>query len=238
MTNYMDLSGKIALIGNGLPMLDLATRRGSRLPAGELPWQYSGNVPLLPGDAGLPTLAGGSGTIGINITGAKTVLLEHDKIDGFSGAGISDARTGGGTRLIIRDTIVENNGGAGVAAVAGATNSVVLENVASIGNKYGVAAATGNNVVVSRSVLSASTVAGVEADPGAQVLVDNTEITHNIVAGVQANGTIVLGNSDIAFNTTGITGAATSFGNNRIFGNAAPGTTPTAGAATTDHGQE
>jgi hypothetical protein len=47
-------------------MLDLATRRGSRLPAGELPWQYSGNVPLLPGDAGLPTLAGGSGTLTVH----------------------------------------------------------------------------------------------------------------------------------------------------------------------------
>ncbi len=184
------------------------------------------------------TCPSGCGTTGINIVSAKTVLLQNDKIDGFSGAGISDSRTGGGTRLIVRNTIVENCGGTGIAAVAGATNTVVLENVESVGNNYGVAAATGNNVVVSRSVLSANATAGVEADPGAQVLVDNTEITHNIVVGVQALGTIVLGNSDIAFNSTGISGATTSFGNNRIFGNSAAGTAPTLGATSTDHSQQ
>jgi hypothetical protein len=101
--------------------------------------------------------------------------------------------------------------------VAGATNTVVLEKVVSVGNKYGVAVATGNDVVVSRSVLSDNSVARVEVDSEGEALVDNTEITHNMMAGVQANGTIVLGNSDITLNTTVITGATTWFGNNRIF---------------------
>ena len=33
-----------------------------------------------------------------------------------------------------------------------------------------------------------------------------------------------ISNSEISFNTTGITGATTSFGNNRIFGNICAGT--------------
>ena len=47
-----------------------------------------------------------------------------------------------------------------------------------------------------------------------------------------------ISNNSISFNTTGISGATTSFGNNRIFGNGAPGTVPTLGAASTDHGQQ
>jgi hypothetical protein len=120
---------------------------------------------------------------------------------------------------------------------ATATNNVVLENVHSVSGTFGLATATGNNVLVSRSVMSGNSSAGIEADPGARVLVDNSEITADGI-GVQSFGTISLGNSDIAFNTTGISGATTSFGNNRILANTSAGTAPTLGTATTDHGQE
>lgn len=45
--------------------------------------------------------------------------------------------------------------------------------------------------------------------------------------GILAQGTVRLSDNDIAFNTTGISGATTSFGNNRISGNGWPGTAPT-----------
>jgi hypothetical protein len=57
--------------------------------------------------------------------------------------------------------------------------------------------------------------------------VDNSAISNNVI-GVQANGTVRLSNSDISFNGTGITGTATSYGNNRISGNTSPGSAPTA----------
>ncbi|MGA3311029.1 MAG: right-handed parallel beta-helix repeat-containing protein, partial [Xanthobacteraceae bacterium] len=68
--------------------------------------------------------SGTAGLTGIKITSGATVSIEHVKVMGFSGAGISDARTGGGTKLFVRDTIVENCAGTGIAAVAGATNTV------------------------------------------------------------------------------------------------------------------
>jgi hypothetical protein len=81
-------------------------------------------------------------------------------------------------------------------------NSVVLENVQSLGNGgYGIAVASGSDVVISRSILSGNGIARVEAGPGAQVFVGNTEISHNVSYGIFALGTVTLANSDISFNT-------------------------------------
>jgi hypothetical protein len=68
--------------------------------------------------------------------------------------------------------------------------------------------------------------------------VDNSVISSN-VTGVQANGgsTIRLSNNNIALNGTGISGATTSFGNNRIY--PVVGTAPTpAGVDSHDKGQQ
>jgi hypothetical protein len=178
-----------------------------------------------------------TGLKGISIVAAASVFLEDLMIMEFTQQGISDLRAGSGNRLFVRNTVVRNNTGAGIGAGAGTTSNTILENVHSVGNGFGVAAAIGNHVMVSRSVMSGNATAGVEADTGASVFVDNTAITNN-GTGVNANGTIALANSDIAFNTTGISGATSSFGNNRIFGNGSPGIAPTLGAASTDHSQQ
>jgi hypothetical protein len=175
---------------------------------------------------------------GIVIQAATAVYIEDCVIENFAQKGILDQRTGGLTKLAIKNTIVRNNGSAGIVAAAAPKNSVVLENVHSVGNAYGIAVATGNNVVISRSFMTENAVAGIEADPGAQVFVDNTEISHNVSYGVLALGKVGLANSDIAFNTSSISGATTSYGNNRLFGNGG-GTAPTpAGGASTDFGQQ
>jgi hypothetical protein len=187
------------------------------------------------GNGGSPSSAG---TIGVNITSAATVDLENVTIMGFSQDGVSDTRAGGGTRLFIKDTTIENVSGPGVNAAAAATNSVVLENVRSVGNAVGVMAATGNVVFVNSSVITGNTTAGVEAATGAEVFVDRTVIANNGI-GTEPGGTIVLGNSDIGFNTTGISAATASFGNNRLYFNAANGVTPTLdGKVSSEHGQE
>jgi hypothetical protein len=179
-----------------------------------------------------------SGTVGVNIVAATTVYIEDAVIESFAGAGVSDTRTGGGTKLFVMNSTIRNNGGAGVAAAAAATNSVVIENVRSIGNANGVTVAAGNRVVVSGSVMSGNATAGVEADAAADVFVDNTQIANNGV-GVKAAGKVMLGDSDIVFNTTGISGATTSFGNNRLFMNATPGVVPTLGGKVSpEHDQE
>jgi hypothetical protein len=175
---------------------------------------------------------------GISIGAAAAVYIEDCVIENFAQRGILDQRTSGGTKLVIKNTIVRNNGSAGIVAGAAPRNSVVLENVQSIGNTYGIAVASGNNVVINRSVMSENSGAGIEADPGAYVFVDNTEVSQNASYGIYALGTVGLTNSDIAFNASGIFGTTMSYGNNRLFQNG-PGTAPTpVGATSTDFGQQ
>jgi hypothetical protein len=162
---------------------------------------------------------------GILIEAATAVYIEDCVIDHW-GKGILDQRTTGLTKLVIKNTIVRNNGSAGIVAGAASKGLVVLENVQSVGNTFGIAVATGNNVIINRSVMSDNSVAGIEADPGADVVVDNTEISHNVSYGILAQGTVTLANSDISFNSTSISGSTFSFGNNRLVGNG-PGTAPT-----------
>jgi hypothetical protein len=157
-------------------------------------------------------------TNGILIQAAAAVYIEDCVIQNFTQMGILDVRAAGGTKLAIKNTIVRNNASAGIVAAA-PKNSVVLENVHSVGNLYGVAVATDNNVVISRSVMSENGIAGIEADPGAQVVVENTKISHNGSFGVEAFGMVTLANSDISFNASSIFGSTMSYGNNRIFGN-------------------
>jgi hypothetical protein len=179
--------------------------------------------------------------IGVNILAATTVYIEDCVVTGFT-KGIRDVRTTGLTQLFVKNTVVRSNTfgntAPGILLAAAPKNSVVLENVQSLSNGYGVAVAAGNNVVISRSVLSGNATAGLEVDPGAQAFVDNTEISHNVSYGIYALGTVGLANSDISFNSSSIFGTTMSYGNNRLFGNGG-GTAPTpAGATTTDFGQQ
>jgi hypothetical protein len=187
---------------------------------------------------------GGSGTIGtrtglkgVSILQAASVILEDLVISDFSQLGISDTRSAGG-KLFIRNSVIRNNTGTGIGvAGTGGTNNAVIENVHSINNGFGVAAATGNNVSIARSVFSGNTTAGVETDAGGQIGLDNSLVSGN-ATGLQNGGTMSISNSSLSFNTTGITGATISFGNNRIFGNAAAGIAPSVAAASSDHGQQ
>jgi hypothetical protein len=163
---------------------------------------------------------------GILIQAAAAVYIEDCVIENFAQKGILDVRTSGLTKLVIKNTIVRNNGGAGIVVGAAPRNSVVLENDQSVGNAFGIAVATGNNVVISGSVMSANSTAGIEADPGADVVVEHTRISHNASYGILAQGTVTLANSEIDFNTVSISGSTFSFGNNRLVGNGS-GTAPT-----------
>jgi hypothetical protein len=190
----------------------------------------------------ISTTGNGFGSdIGVNIVAATTIYIEDCVVSGFY-RGINDVRTTGLTQLFVKNTVIRNNhfntNSPGIVLAAAPKNAVVLENVQSLGNGYGIAVATGNNVVISRSVLSGNGIAGIEADPGGQVFVDNSEISHNGTYGIQALGTVALANSDITFNSSSIFGSTLSYGNNRLFGNGG-GTAPTpVGGTSTDFGQQ
>jgi hypothetical protein len=129
-------------------------------------------------------------------------------------------------------------GGPGIVAAATGTNIVVLDNLRSENNMYGVATGSSNNVVANRSVFSGNLTAGVEVDVGGQVNVMGSVMSHNGI-GVQAPGTAWISDSTVAFNNNAVTGTVTTFGNNRIVGNVAlGGTLSPAGGPTSDLGQQ
>ena len=180
----------------------------------------------------------GSGNVGISIVSAAAVILEELEVTGNVKQGISDARTEGSSMLTVKNTVIANNGGIGLN-MAAQNNNIVFDNVQSIKNDYGMTLAKTNTATVYRSVFSHNKSAGVEADSGAQLML-NASVVSNNSSGISASGgPVALANTDVAFNGTGINGATVSFGNNRIFGNGAPGMAPgPAGAAAPALGQQ
>ena len=170
---------------------------------------YGGNTKFIP--------------IGVRIASAAAVYIENVVVSDMVQQGIFDERTGGQTKLFVTDSIIRNNGGTGIAIGSQGPSTIVLDNVRSENNAYGIGVASGNNVAINRSVISGNSSVGVEGDPGAQIMVNNSFITHNNL-GVQSSSSVRLSNNDIAFNNTAISGPAGSFGNNRLSGNLSTGT--------------
>lgn len=182
----------------------------------------------------------GSGLAGVRILAASKVNLENLEIFSNTQQGVIDARTAAGGVLVIENSVIRNNAGSGISAtaVSGSGGGMVLQNVISKQNAFGVAIPSGITAVISRSSFSNNVTAGVEGDAGSQIHLTDSLSTFN-GTGVQVSGTTTMANTSVVYNTTGISGTVTSFGNNRIFGNTSPGTAPTAaGAASTDLGQK
>jgi hypothetical protein len=177
------------------------------------------------------------GSTGVNILSATAVIMEDMSITQMTKQGILDSRTDGSTLLAVKNSIIANNGGPGVS-VASQGGGVVLDNVHSIKNAFGIGVAKSNNVTINRSVFSGNSTAGLQADSGAMMTVDNSVASHN-ATGISGAGTITLGNTDITFNGTAISGPSTSYGNNRLFGNTAAGVGPSpAGGSAPALGQQ
>jgi hypothetical protein len=188
------------------------------------------------------------GLVGIRIFGAASansaVSIEHCVINGnFGGTarGISDERTGGG-ELYVSNTTVRNMAQTGIAIVpaSGSTTiKAVVDNVRVQNANFGVAAGNGSRVMVNRSVFSGNTQAGIEADAGAEVNVDNSVSSHNGVGVQSAGGIIRLSNTNVAFNTAGVSGTINTFTNNRFSSNGPGGTiTPLTPAGTNPSAQQ
>jgi len=119
------------------------------------------------------------------------------------------------------------NGGA-----AGQRIDVTLDNVRVQNANHGGVFASNVRAMVNRSVFSGNNAAGILAGSSfgpVEVNVNSTAISNNAVGVANGGGTVTvrLSNSDVTFNTTALSGATQSYGNNRIDGNGGIGTSPT-----------
>ena len=60
---------------------------------------------------GLTINGAGTGTVGVRVTAASKVNLENVEIFGNTQQGVLDARTSGGTVLVIQNSVIRNNNG-------------------------------------------------------------------------------------------------------------------------------
>lgn len=183
---------------------------------------------------GLTVQGGNSVLFGIEIIAATTVNIDGVRLTGGFTRGIHDHRSDSVGRLFVRNSTVENNT-VGVSIGPIGLLRVALENVQSTGNTFGLAVGATASATVRNSVFTGNTT-GIEGDSGAQIAVEHSNMSNN-VTGVESNFSVRLSNSDIAFNTTGVTGTAASFGNNRFSGNTVDGTLTPVGAASSDLGE-
>ena len=189
---------------------------------------------------GLSINGGGTGTVGVRITAASKVNLENVEIYGNTQQGVLDARTSGGTVLVIQNSVIRNNNAAGIGGAASSASGMVIENVVSKQNQYGIAIASGLTAIIKGSSFSNNVTAGIEADAGAAIHIVDSTMTFN-GTGVMITGSATMANNSVVYNTTGFGGGGTitSYGNNRVFGNVSVGQAlVAAGAASTDLGQK
>ena len=160
--------------------------------------------------------------------------IEDCLMTGFA-SGIVDQRGAG--VLKVANTTIRNMSGSGVNINA---TKVMLSDVRVINAANGIVAGGASvAMMVSRSVIQDNSAAGLLVAVG-QVDVDSSVIAHNGTgASVGGGATLRLSNSDVVFNTTGVSGTVNSYSNNRFVGNGAGGTisaiTP---AGTTPSGQQ
>lgn len=181
----------------------------------------------------------GINAIGINILNAIRVNIENVVVSNNTQQGVRHASTWGGSMVVIKDSTISFNGGTGVAVLAAANSGLLLDNVVSKQNQFGVAVAANNHAIVSRSNFSNNFTAGVQSDVGGRVVVEDSMVNNNS-SGIQFMGTGSVANTSVLFNGTAFTGGGTitTFGNNRAFGNTNLGQAlVAAGGATTDLGQ-
>jgi hypothetical protein len=188
-----------------------------------------------------------TGINGIRITGgaviaAGVVIIEDCTIDGnFAGAArrISDERTAGG-ELYVSNTTVRNTGQNGIAitpAVAGQRIDAAFDNVR-VQNTNNIGILIGNNgrVIINRSVISGNFQIGIGVSalvaPG-ELNISNSVVSSNGLGIGNLAGTVTIRLS-ISFNNTAFFGVIQSHVNNRVQGNLAIGSEPTAIGATTN----
>ena len=180
------------------------------------------------------TVQRGASIIGIDITSAATVNIDRVQVSGGFTFGLSDHRNDSVGQLFIRNSTIENET-VGIGVATPGIVQVVLDNVQSTANTYGLAVGARTSVAVRSSVFSGNAI-GVEGDANAQLAIEWSVIDHN-TTGIESNFSVRLSNSDVAFNANGATGTVATFGNNRFSSNTSDGTLTAVGGASSNLGE-
>ena len=167
----------------------------------------------------------GTGINGIRWLSGKVLTIENCDIFGFTSNGIDIVKADGG-RAFIRNTIVQNNGQAGISVKASINvTKVSIDSSRFDSNTNGVLAQNFSKVNVTNSVAAGNTQVGFISSAGAgtaELNVSNSESDSNNV-GVQAGGNsapatttvsnVTMVGNNLGFNV-GAGGTIRSFGNN------------------------
>jgi hypothetical protein len=171
-----------------------------------------------------------TGNNGISFTGSGNLHIEDCTVTHFTNDGI-DLEASSASAVFITDTIVRNNGAAGVFT-SGASVTATLDNVRTERNETGVFATDGPTVSVRNSVASFNA-DGFDAKSSSNapvVLNVESSLASDNGSGIIPEGakaTINISNVTVVNNTTGLSptngGHIVSFGNNKITDNTTNG---------------
>ena len=175
-----------------------------------------------------------TGSDGVRFIAGKALHIENCQIFQFRGQttgshGVDIALTAaatGGHRVVIKDTIIRENGGDGIfasnTAVGGAVN-VLVENSHISQNNNGITSSTASKFVVTRSVFSTNAVTNVGAGAGsAGIDLDSCVMQGGTNGLAIVAGTHRMSNCYITNNTNGVNfagGTLVTYGDNRLAGN-------------------
>lgn len=184
-----------------------------------------------------------TGLDGVRFLQGKSLTLENVRIQQFNGTngdGIEFAPSSGTSTLTIKNSIISHSGGTtghGILikpTLTGNANAV-LDNVLVTQNRKGLRAENNSTVTVTNSGFNSNTVSGIEVASvsSGNVLVNLDTITANnngtngILSTGSANAFVLLSNSSVFANGTGLArvagGQILSFQNNRVGGNGTDG---------------
>ncbi len=178
--------------------------------------------------------SGAGGLNGIRWLSGKALTIENCDIFGFTTNGIDIAKADGG-QAFVRNTVVQNVGGAGLSVQSAALNtSVAIDGSRfDLGGTFGVIAGSFSRITVTNSVASGNASAGfiASASAGTAELNITSSTSANNITGVQAGGgtaaaTVRISNVTMHDNLNGMViganGTLKSFGNNFNSGSGAP----------------
>ncbi len=175
------------------------------------------------------------GLNGIRFLAGDSLLVEDCHIKSVSNVGIDFEPNSTAAQLTVRNTSIQLGtvGGILVKPQVGGSARGMIYNTTLSRNGYGVRVEDNANVTFQRSVASNNTGNGLWAfsnGGGLLFTVDQSLTTQNAQAGLQTNGgnaamrvndTTISGNQGTGVNVVG--GELSSWGNNRVTGNGAPG---------------
>ena len=169
-----------------------------------------------------------TGLIGVNISSANKVIIENCKIYDFragTARGVHVNTTVANFALLIRNSTITNNGGAGVGVTGGAGGaaSVVLESTqVSMNSSHGVDMVANAKLSFANSSSTQNAGSGIITEAAST----DADISHSTLAFNGGAGVITLGgstarlfSSSVQHNAISVSGSVSSTGNNEVLNN-------------------